>query len=300
MQGTAFRVLFGGLRRAGLSLAVPETARDEAVNRFREECMRLQASVRKLTREASRVLGSQPPHGFQMLDSIDSLVKVYISSMQETFQEHGVRVLAYPTVAHQELVARALARKRPFAENGSGYRDALIWHSLLELLRAGESPFAFITANTRDFGEAPNLHPDLAADLLAEGLDPANLRLFRTLEDLNHALIIPTLDRLADIKKRFEEPGPDRPALESWLAANLQDLLDDFTDVLGPFHPDHGSTHLSSLGPPSLARIDAVRQLSDSQILLAVVAKTEAHLYLSADQDDLEYEDVRDFFGPKR
>lgn len=76
--------------------------------------------------------------------------------------------------SHEDLVRRELEGRRPFKENGTGYRDALIWHGLLEWMRRigrqeGE-PVLFVTGNVRDFAEkdeagAHQLHPHLGADL---------------------------------------------------------------------------------------------------------------------------------------
>ena len=42
----------------------------------------------------------------------------------------GWSILPYPTVEHREVVARALARRRPFDKRGhDGYRDTLIWET---------------------------------------------------------------------------------------------------------------------------------------------------------------------------
>ena len=70
------------------------------------------------------------------------------------------------------MVDRILAKRRPFTDSEKGYRDALIWHSTLEVASAGRT--VLLTANTRDFAEAgdksapPNLASDLVDDI--EGL----------------------------------------------------------------------------------------------------------------------------------
>lgn len=68
-----------------------------------------------------------------------------------------------PSVSHGEMARRDLARLQPFKANGSGYRDALIWESVLEF---GESSrVALLTQNTNDFGRPEKLPDGLSADL---------------------------------------------------------------------------------------------------------------------------------------
>lgn len=75
--------------------------------------------------------------------------------------------------SHEELWRRDIEGRRPFVESGKGYRDALIWHGLLEWMRrtaqSGE-PVMLLTNNTTDFAEKVNggrgvLHQDFVADL---------------------------------------------------------------------------------------------------------------------------------------
>lgn len=61
-------------------------------------------------------------------------------------------ILPWPIVSHQELVERATSRTPPFDQKGGGYRDALVWATVLELVKAG-SDVALVTADAI-FGEA--------------------------------------------------------------------------------------------------------------------------------------------------
>jgi len=91
----------------------------------------------------------------------------------------NLTVVPYDTVPHSQLVTRAVNSVRPFRENEKGYRDSLMWLSLIEYLKAGHSnrdgsELAFINANVNDFFQkAPTgfkLHADLETDLSKAGL----------------------------------------------------------------------------------------------------------------------------------
>jgi hypothetical protein len=49
----------------------------------------------------------------------------------------GFNVMGWPKITHQELVARAVSRTAPFDPKGGGYRDSLVWASVIELAKAG-------------------------------------------------------------------------------------------------------------------------------------------------------------------
>lgn len=245
MRGNAFRILLGGYRRAGLVPCVPESVRDEVLNRYREECAGLMAKAERLTRDASRVLGRIIPHGFPAESTLDALASEYLVRLVDLVVDHDFDSLPYPRISHKELVARALARRRPFRESGAGYRDALLWSAVLEYLAQKREPLAVITANTTDFGGGGELHADLRADLEAMNLPAGHVRLFHTLEELNHALIVPTLERLDDIRRKVET-GAAPTSVQQWITDELPMLLWD-EEGLGPLEPGHGRCRFSDV-----------------------------------------------------
>ena len=80
----------------------------------------------------------------------------------------GFEVLPYPDVPHREVAARALARRRPFDALGhDGYRDALVWESVLALARRlSRARLVLVSRNRKDFADAEGgLHADLRRDV---------------------------------------------------------------------------------------------------------------------------------------
>ena len=68
--------------------------------------------------------------------SIDVITKEkeeYAKFFYAQIRRLNINIIPYPSTSHKDLVSRDLARKRPFQESGKGYRDALIWESLLTI-----------------------------------------------------------------------------------------------------------------------------------------------------------------------
>ncbi|MGZ0712597.1 PIN domain-containing protein (plasmid) [Coraliomargarita sp. W4R53] len=63
----------------------------------------------------------------------------------------GASVTPYPRVEHESVARRAVQRGAPFNAEGNGYRDALHWHSFLELLEEvePEDPIAVLLSNDK-------------------------------------------------------------------------------------------------------------------------------------------------------
>lgn len=294
MVGNAWRIFMSGFRRVGIEPCIPEIIKDEVGNKFQEELNALAKNAEELMRGASRIVGPKAFDSFPRQHEIQQLCSEYAARLESLIQDHNFALLPYPTVSHKDLVRRALARSRPFKEKGVGYRDAVLWSSILEYLKERRLPIAFVTANSRDFGVG-RLHNDLVRDLEAIGLSHEHVKFFRSLEELNHSLIIPTLQELEESRQSLES-GAGPLSISDWVAEELPDLLWDDPGI-GPFEPGHGSCRLSKVKEVSSVRIDAVRQVAIDQILISATARLHAVVDVSADWDDYQnYPDVREFF----
>lgn len=101
----------------------------------------------------------------------------------------NITVVPCDTVLHSMLIPRAISSIRPFRENEKGYRDSLMWLSLLEHLKveySNRGELAFINANSNDFFRTDstglNLHADLESDLSKAGFTGV-FRPFTSLKD---------------------------------------------------------------------------------------------------------------------
>jgi hypothetical protein len=82
----------------------------------------------------------------------------------------------------------------PFQGGETGYRDYLIRHTILELVRKSPEEIAFITANTSDFGDGA-LHADYLTELNA-ARPSVKVAMITSLGAFNAAHITLTLQRL--------------------------------------------------------------------------------------------------------
>lgn len=97
----------------------------------------------------------------------------YESYLRARITELGGEVAALPTIEHDKLLAWDMLGRKPFAATGKGYRDALIWATVLEYVAAArpDNSVIFVSNNTRDFIGKDGIHSDLLEDTSA--LQPA-------------------------------------------------------------------------------------------------------------------------------
>jgi hypothetical protein len=111
--------------------------------------------------------------------------------VRERLEANLVEILPIPMVSHKVLLSRDLAGRLPFGPSGKGYRDALIWHTIVERWASTQLfEDAYIVTNDDDFGKG-DLDATLAAELPV-GSTPVKV------PDIASLLTISTISSLHD------------------------------------------------------------------------------------------------------
>ena len=181
----------------GLYLVVPDVVRMETIN-----CMRRDAEKEKRTFERARVAGLGVQDAVNILvQTIEERIEGYEEALDARFDELGIQIASAPPVPHLEIAKRASLRVAPYqAGEKDGYRDTLIWMTVLDVANQGDADEVwFVSNNVRDFGDVSYkgantagqitspLHPDLLKDLNDRGLE-GRVRYTRDLRALEQHL----------------------------------------------------------------------------------------------------------------
>jgi|ERR1700722_15783294 len=221
LKGNAFQILLPALERIGASIILPEVVLEEVVNGYREELSKYQTSIQKLNRDARR-LGLNEP-GLEFSDEMVSTeLARYKKQLVTTLK---AEIPEIPNTPHPDFVKRALARRKPFNENGAGYRDALIWETVLRVLERSSTTDCFVTANTRDFCRGDALHSDLLQDVEQRGIPANRLMFFPSVDKLNAALVLPKLEHLKDVLNQVAADKWGTFRLKNWVLSDLGELM---------------------------------------------------------------------------
>ena len=115
---------------------------------------------------------------------------------------------SYADVAVKALVAGALARRKPFDANGhKGFRDAVLWETILKVLAESSDEAILVTRNKKDFGEHGQLAGDLRNDLRNRGLREDCVKVCEGLSRFVEEYVKPTLEKLDEIRRKIEDEG---------------------------------------------------------------------------------------------
>jgi hypothetical protein len=168
--------------------------------------------------EAARRLGVDLPDAGASLPSVSDLRRQARARLDDQLNAAGAKSAPLPAVTHDPVVMRALERRPPFDADGKdGYRDSLLWESVLEL--AAGDQVVLVSRDVRAFFEGSKdggLHRALEAEAEERcGREAAVVLFF----DLDAALDF-TIEKTAAEQARAAQADADRRAKRM-----LKDLL---------------------------------------------------------------------------
>lgn len=211
-------------------LVVPELVVRELVNKKREGLVdadhRLRQSHALLAEVGYSAVLPRP--------DLPGLLSGFERHLRDMLRRANAHVPGLSAVAHEELVTRALERRKPFSSTGAGYRDALIWHTVLELLAHDDEALVLVTNNSKDFAEAKHprrLSDDLRRDLADARVDHARVQLLPSLDDFAEEHIAPETIAEGELEAALNEDTDLRRNFQSGLQERLSGHVFDQDDV---------------------------------------------------------------------
>lgn len=172
LESAHFQYLFNFVNNDGHDLIISKVVIEEIENiRDRE----INSTIEKIEKEFAylnkRLKNDINISVQSLIDESYSMEKLLHNSVD------GLNILDYSSVPQTEVVNRALKNKRPFQEGEKGYRDTLIWLSLLDFIKNNDikDDIIFISANKDDFynknKKGTEFHDELLIDLKDKNIE---------------------------------------------------------------------------------------------------------------------------------
>ena len=201
LTSPAALVLLAASRDSGVHLALPELVIREVATKHRE---REQATIAKLESTRRSLIALQAAFSSDDRVPVEPVSDSWAADFRVRLRDALTEILPLDSASHDELIERALARRRPFdGEGRAGYRDALIWYAVLRL--ADKDEVVFVSDDGHFAGDGGTLHPDLRDDLVARGLAADRVRLFGSLTDAVRAVFTPAEELLEALDNRLAD-----------------------------------------------------------------------------------------------
>jgi len=211
-QDANSQITLENIEAIGVELIVPQVVVEELVSKVRQQAEEAQQQLIRSARKIDRLIGPELEFSTDTAD-LDSLEVTLRQRIETITRETNGRIAKLPQVSHAHLVKKILSGSLPFTKGEKGYRDALLWASVLEICReAPQCSVVLLTANTNDFCQVDeDLHSDLKAEV-AEASTAARVTVITTLRGFVQESIAPYLEKRATEvpeRKELESPSSD-------------------------------------------------------------------------------------------
>lgn len=213
----------------------------------------------------------------------EKLRRHVVKEMDQLTALNGVQLAPWPTVSAPELAERELGRRRPFLDGPTGtvgFRDALIWLGLVELLEtADDISVIFATQDQGFLDKRSKLHPSLQQELAERGI--AASRVHTAPHLFAAASVVDVLRKAADAR------------LETAKTAIYDTTEDLRTQAWGyTFDPRSGSSESPQYEIGLPAEMESVVVLSAEFEMAGPLSETENNIYVGTYEASLELEGV--------
>ena len=284
LKGAKIKSLCESVKLTGDTVHIPKVVVDESVNKYWEKILEcklvIDREMSNFKRLTGRVVGDNPISKEFTLEEF----RQYKDIFEKRLRELGINIIPYPSISHQELVKRDLARKKPFQETGKGYRDALIWESVKSICEESLSLFEnpkiiFVNKNHKDFCEKGLLHPDLKEDLVNNGINEDDVRVIEDIEIFIREYIKPKQTILKKIQEKLNtNKQHNKIDLNTEINNRITDFLlhREFDHEESPFRQEFENPFVADLGEPSFT-VTEVRQISEEKILVEVEVEVNCY-----------------------
>jgi hypothetical protein len=182
LKSANFRLLANFANNTGATLLISDVVCQEVESKFRLERDKLCRELEKSLRRASDFQRDPASDIVLSFDHNYSFRDILLRNF------NSIEFVPYENIPHSLIVERAISVIRPFRDSEKGYRDTLIWLSLLGHLQkfSGEvGQLCFLNANHSDFMENSStnkLHAHLEVDWNSAAL-PFEFKCYKSLND---------------------------------------------------------------------------------------------------------------------
>jgi hypothetical protein len=295
MRGPTFSILLDNIQTIPARLCIPEIVIDEVVVKYEEALSELVLAIKKKSADLERLLRRKAIHAEEI--DYEKEKRIFKSYLEQRIQQCNGFIDPYPKTPHHEIARRAIAKKKPFDSKGRGYRDTLIWESVKQHSNEGTDKVFFITRDSHDFGEAPDLHNDLSGEIINTG----NVRLYNSLRSFIQECILPQLKKVDEEPRQRLEKITSR-ILQVWLEENLIDLVneDEGLEVIVFDLPSGiGRSRAQKVEEIQKSSIESIKESSSGELIADIKVAAKFVVDLDLDWEDyIQHSVVRKLLGP--
>jgi predicted nucleic acid-binding protein len=173
LKSDEFKILIDYLNKTKSSVILPEIVLQEIKELYRRDLTSKIDKHRNASKELEKSLFSTAFVPSIISIDIESEVENYVRHVKETLCIDQDKIIAYKEQYLAEVVRRATLRQKPCGSESQGFRDAIVWLTLLDYAASSDKPqIAFVSDNIKDFAadDKSSLHEILSKEASERGV----------------------------------------------------------------------------------------------------------------------------------
>lgn len=269
----------------GHKVYIPEVVIDEVVKQYNETAENYIYSFNKALKKLSDLSTAPIP---QIPIDVQVFAN-YHNELANRIKQLGIGIIPYPNTEHKKMVERELNKKKPFKDSTKGYRDALIWESIIEHTQKNVSTcnIIFLTENSKDFAakDKKGLHADLIADCDSKGIPLSSISLITNVNDFINIEIIGKSTEIKDKLTKLQKDGSIgnmnfKQLIQDYISKDMLDNLissSDFDSYSGYAPGIYENPEITSIENVS-CQFKTIRKISNDTILIQSEVSVQADL----------------------
>jgi len=157
-EGYQFQGLYNFLEMTNSKLLIPDVVEREVFKNFAKNVNKAFENVIDINKKY--------PKSIEITKPPEKIIGDFKNMWHRRNERNGrIEVLGYDGIELEHILIRSLAEKPPFGLKSKGFRDGIIWHTVLQVIKENpSSKVSFLTDNSTDFGKE-SLLPELVEEL---------------------------------------------------------------------------------------------------------------------------------------
>jgi PIN domain len=224
LTGPQFELLRRHTASGRSTVVIPSVVVLELENHYQRKISEHIAAAQKLN-------AMLPPGAAAIpLPSPEEIAAVYGRQLRDRLSELGFQEVHFTEILHDRLIEKAIKRRKPFADGGTGYRDALIWEMVLRHVVCSGDITYLVTENYKDFAtdNKKELHPYLRDELRTLGFEDGCVMYVANLSTLIDLFITPDMPAAVSEEKfaTLRDGMLGEVSFVDWINDNAEEILD--------------------------------------------------------------------------
>lgn len=168
MDSRSFELLFDYLKKTNSKIFIPKIVYAELIEKYQVTLLGQLDVLEKAQDKLDNILLEF--NRFPNEIDVELEVSNYSEYVLEKIGINEGSIVQHKANYLDELITRAIKRKKPFSEKGEEFRDALLWLAVVDITAEMGGTIVFISNDSRAYGKAGILYDDLLEEIEQKGI----------------------------------------------------------------------------------------------------------------------------------